>query len=162
MTEDAAMRRGSAMPLVVYQLLQVFPNLEEGHPLFRDADARAGLWVAAPARVSSADPEAPEAPEFHLIPFRQSTADAIEDSIDEELCLFLGEINGLRYFLHQVGLGHHRVSSPLGAGRGGFLRLFHFFPSLAYFQLTGPNPHHRTMGSHGMSSLSQGQSSCNP
>src|SRR5438445_7942774 len=96
----------------VHQLLQTLAHLEEGDALFRDAHPRARLGVSPATRVAPADPEAPESPELYLLGPGEGARDAVEDRVDDQLRLFLGEVRQLGDLVHEVRLRHRGHAPP--------------------------------------------------
>src|SRR5262249_27885841 len=91
----------------VDQLLQALADLEEGHALLRHAHVGAGLRIAA-----APDPEAPESPELYLLGSGQGPGDAVEDGVDDQLRLLLGEVRQLGDLVHEVSLRHRGHAPP--------------------------------------------------
>src|SRR4051812_26324075 len=96
--EEGGAAAGSA--LVVEQLPQLLAGLEVGDALRGDADLLAGLRVAAGPRPAAADPEAAEAPQLDLLPLLERVDDAVEDRVDDDLRVLLGELRGAGDLLH--------------------------------------------------------------
>src|ERR1700682_442513 len=97
--------------LSVDQLAESLPHLEERHPLFGNADAVPGLGVAALSRVAVADSEAAEPAQLHLISLGESVGDVVEDGVDDQLRLLLGQARQLGNFLDQIRFGHEPAPS---------------------------------------------------
>src|SRR5215467_7897292 len=96
----------------VDQLLQALADLEEGHALLRHAHVGAGLRIAPAPRVAAPDPEAPESPELYLLGSGQGPGDAVEDGVDDQLRLLLGEVRQLGDLVHEVSLRHRGHAPP--------------------------------------------------
>src|SRR5438876_317937 len=80
--------RGS---LFVDDFLELLAGLEERHALGRHGDRRAGLRVAPLLHAAIAQTEAAEAADLDLVPFGQGRADPVEDRVDHDFSLPLGQ-----------------------------------------------------------------------
>src|SRR5262245_54272201 len=78
--------------LQVDQVLELLAGLEVGHLLGRNADAAAGLRVASLSRRTIPDAEAPEAAELDLFALLEGVGDAVQDCLDDDLGVLLGQI----------------------------------------------------------------------
>src|SRR5919106_3845221 len=77
--------------LPVQQLLEFLPCLEEGHFLGRDGHRGAGLWISAFLHAPGAQTEAAESANLRLVALLERVPDAVEDGIDDDLHLSLGQ-----------------------------------------------------------------------
>src|SRR5437667_1181526 len=80
--------RGS---LFVDDFLELLAGLEERHALGRHGHRRAGLRVAPLLHAAIAQTEAAEAADLDLVPFGQGRADPVEDRVDHDFSLPLGQ-----------------------------------------------------------------------
>src|SRR5215475_12963102 len=95
----------------VHEFAQALANLEERHPLLWHVDGRAGLGIAALARVAIPDPEAAEAAQLDLVALGERIGDVVEDRVDDGLRLLLGEVGELGDLVDQIGFRHRPLRS---------------------------------------------------
>ncbi len=89
---ETGSRRRSDPLLSVEELPQLFARLEIRDPLGRHLDLVAGLGIAPGARAPVADAEAAEAPQLDLLAFLERADDAVEDRVDDDFRVLLGEL----------------------------------------------------------------------
>src|SRR5262249_32009497 len=93
----------------VHALAQLLADLEEGKPLRRDVDRRAGARIAALVALVLANGEAAEASDLDAIALLQGVDHRIEDAVDNLLRLALGELDLVGDELDELGLRHGRL-----------------------------------------------------
>jgi hypothetical protein len=92
--------------LLVDEFLEFLAGLEVRHLLRRDVHLVARLRVAPLARLAAAQPEAPEPAQLDLLAAVQRVDDALEDRVDDDLGVLLGEVRDARHFLDEFRLRH--------------------------------------------------------
>ena|SRR5437870_2247776 len=85
---------------------KLLPDLEFRHPLWWDLHRRAGLGIAARARLTMADAKAPEAADLNFFAAHERLGHRLQDRGDNVLALALREAEGLRQLIDQVSARH--------------------------------------------------------
>src|SRR5579883_2969986 len=93
-------------PGLVHPLLELLADLEERQPLGLHLDRVASARVAPLVRLVVSDLEAAEAPDLDALALLQRLLHRVEDAVDDQLRLALGQVQLVGDHLDQIRLGH--------------------------------------------------------
>jgi hypothetical protein len=118
---EAPFKKIKLLGIVVNELAaEFFAQFEIDDALGWYLNAVTTAWVPANASFAIPQPETAEAPQFYAISDAQSTGDALEKNIDQQVSILLPEIQSLHQVLGQIsfGKGFHRIHGISGLALG--------------------------------------------